>query len=132
MYPNDYRYTREHEWIKLEGTTGIVGITDYAQRALGDIVYVELPKPGTKLEANQSFGTVESVKAVSDVYSPVAGEVIEVNESLGREPEKINQDPHGAGWMIKIQVADPKQLDGLMDASAYQAYVAEKEKESGD
>lgn len=132
MYPNDYRYTREHEWIKLEGTTGIVGITDYAQRALGDIVYVELPKLGAKLEANQSFGTVESVKAVSDVYSPVAGEVIEVNESLGREPEKINQDPHGAGWIIKIRVADPKQLDGLMDAAAYQAYVTEKEKESGD
>lgn len=132
MYPNEYRYTREHEWIKLEGTTGIVGITDYAQRALGDIVYVELPKVGAKLEANQSFGTVESVKAVSDIYCPVAGEVIEVNESLGREPEKINQDPHGAGWIIKIRVADPKQLDGLMDAAAYQAYVAEKEKESGD
>ncbi len=132
MYPNDCRYTREHEWIKVEGSTGTVGITDYAQHALGDIVYVELPKVGTKLGASQSFGTVESVKAVSDIYCPVAGEVIEVNESLSKEPETINKDPHGAGWIVKIKVADPKELDGLMDAKAYQAYVAEKEKESGD
>ncbi len=131
MYPSDYRYTREHEWIKLEGDTGIIGITDYAQRALGDIVYVELPKPGTKLEANQSFGTVESVKAVSDIYCPVAGEVIAVNETLNRAPETINQDPHGAAWIIKIRVADPSQVQNLMDAAAYQAYVAEKEKEAG-
>ncbi len=131
MYPSDYRYTREHEWIKLEGDTGIIGITDYAQRALGDIVYVELPKLGTKLEANQSFGTVESVKAVSDIYCPVAGEVIAVNETLNRAPETINQDPHGAAWIIKIRVADPSQVQNLMDAAAYQAYVAEKEKEAG-
>ncbi len=131
MYPSDYRYTREHEWIKLEGSVGIIGITDYAQRALGDIVYVELPKLGTKLEANQSFGTVESVKAVSDIYCPVAGEVIEVNEALNRAPEMINQDPHGAAWIIKIRVADPSPVQNLMDADAYQAYVAEKEQEVG-
>lgn len=131
MYPSDYRYTREHEWIKLEGDTGIIGITDYAQRALGDIVYVELPKLGTKLEANQSFGTVESVKAVSDIYCPVAGEIIAVNETLNRAPETINQDPHGAAWIIKIRVADPSQVQNLMDAAAYQAYIAEKEQEAG-
>ncbi|MCL6480211.1 MAG: glycine cleavage system protein GcvH [Firmicutes bacterium] len=131
MYPSDYRYTREHEWIKLEGTIGIVGITDYAQRALGDIVYVQLPQLGTKLEASQSFGSVESVKAASDLYCPVAGEVIEVNEALNRAPGMINQDPHGAAWIIKIRVADPSQVQGLMDADAYQAYVAEKEQEAG-
>jgi len=130
MYPTDYRYTKEHEWIKLEGSTGIVGITEYAQHALGDIVYVELPKPGDKLEANRSFGTVESVKAVSDIYAPVSGEVIEVNAGLASAPERVNQDPHGAAWLIKVKLSNPEELDSLMDSAAYQAYIAEKEKEA--
>jgi glycine cleavage system H protein len=127
MYPSDYRYTKDHEWIKSDGT---IGITDYAQHALGDVVYVELPKVGAKLEAGKSFGTVESVKAVSEIYSPVSGEVTAVNEALGSSPEKINQDPHGAAWLIKVKLANPRELNGLLDAAAYQAYVAEKEKEA--
>ncbi len=130
MYPSDYRYTKEHEWIKVQGGIGTVGITDYAQHELGDVVFVELPKPGARFEVNQSFGTVESVKAVSEIYSPVSGEVIEANTSLASEPEKINKDPHGAAWMIKIKLSNPKELDALMDAVAYQAYIAEKQKEA--
>lgn len=130
MYPTDYRYTKEHEWVKLDGATGTVGITDYAQHELGDVVYVELPKPGARLEAHQSFGTVESVKAVSEIYSPVSGEVLEVNAALSSEPEKINQDPHGAAWLIRIKLANPKEADALMDAPAYQNYIAEKQKEA--
>ena len=130
MYPTDYRYTKEHEWIKVEGSTSTVGITDYAQHELGDVVYVELPKPGAKLQAHQPFGTVESVKAVSEIFSPVSGEILEVNGALANEPEKINQDPHGAAWLVKVKLADPKELDGLMDAAAYQSYVAEKQKEA--
>jgi len=129
MYPADYRYTKEHEWIKVEGAYGIVGITDYAQHALGDVVYIELPKVGAKLEALKPFGTVESVKAVSEIYAPASGEVVDVNTSLANAPEKINQDPHGAAWLIRIKLANPKDLDQLMDAAAYQNYVAEKEKE---
>jgi glycine cleavage system H protein len=130
MYPRDFRYTREHEWIKLDGTTGTVGITDYAQHELGDVVFVELPKPGARLEAGQSFGTVESVKAVSDIYSPVAGEVVEVNSVLADSPEKINQDPHGGAWLIRLQLANPAEVNSLMDAAAYEAYIAEKQKEA--
>ena len=129
-YSNDRKYTKEHEWIKVSGDSGTVGITDYAQHALGDVVFVELPKVGAKLAANQSLGTVESVKAVSEIYSPVSGEVIEVNGSLANSPETINQDPHGAAWLIKIRLSNPAELGGLMDAAAYQAYVAEKEKEA--
>jgi glycine cleavage system H protein len=130
MYPTDYRYTKDHEWIKADGTTGTVGITDYAQHELGDVVFVELPKPGTRLEAGQSFGTVESVKAVSEIYSPASGEVAEVNGELGNAPEKINQDPHGAAWLIKIKLSNPSELNALMDAAAYQAYIAEKQKDA--
>jgi len=130
MYPKDYRYTKEHERIKAEGATGTVGITDYAQHELGDVVYVELPKPGAKITAGQSFGTVESVKAVSEIYSPVSGEVLEVNAALANEPEKINQDPHGAAWLVKLKLANPAEISGLMDASAYEAYIAEKQKEA--
>jgi len=130
MYPADYRYTKEHEWIQVDGSTGTVGITDYAQHELGDVVYVELPKLGARFEAGQPFGTVESVKAVSEIYSPVSGEIVEINPALGNEPEKINQDPHGAAWLIKIQLSKPAELDGLMDAAAYQKYIAEKEKEA--
>ena len=129
MYPADYRYTKEHEWIKVDGETGTIGITDYAQHELGDVVFVELPKVGAKLKAGQSLGTVESVKAVSEIYSPVSGEVTEVNAALANTPEKINADPHGAAWLIKLKLADKKELSGLMDATAYQAYVAEKTKE---
>jgi len=130
MYPSDFRYTKEHEWIKVTGDTGTVGITDYAQHELGDVVFVELPKVGAKFNASQSFGTVESVKAVSEIYSPVSGEVVETNTALADAPETINKDPHGAAWMIKIRLTNPKELSNLMDAAAYQAYIVEKQKEA--
>ena len=129
MYPKDYRYTKEHEWIKADGATGTIGITDYAQHELGDVVFVELPKVGTQLKAGQSLGTVESVKAVSEIFTPVSGEVTETNPALVDAPEKINSDPHGSAWLIKIRLADPKEPALLMDASAYGAYIAEKAKE---
>ncbi len=126
MYPADFRYTKDHEWIKVEGATATVGITDYAQHELGDVVFVELPKPGTSYKAGQSFGTVESVKAVSEIYCPVAGEVVEANGTLANEPEKINKDPHGSAWLIKIKLANPTEAASLMDATAYEAFVKEK------
>jgi glycine cleavage system H protein len=129
MYPKDYRYTKEHEWIKADGATGTIGITDYAQHELGDVVFVELPKVGTQLKAGQSLGTVESVKAVSEIFTPVSGEVTETNPALVDAPEKINSDPHGSAWLIKIRLADPKEPASLMDAAAYEAYIAEKAKE---
>jgi glycine cleavage system H protein len=129
MYPSDYRYTKEHEWIKVDGSVGTIGITDYAQAELGDVVFVELPKAGTLVKAGQSFGTVESVKAVSEIFSPISGEVVETNAALADSPEKINQDPHGAAWLVRVRLADPKEISGLMDAAAYQAYIAEKAKE---
>jgi glycine cleavage system H protein len=125
-YPSDYRYTKEHEWIKVEGNTGTIGITDHAQSSLGDIVYVDLPKVGTELKAKQSFGSVESVKAVSDIYSPVNGKVTAVNEELTSSPEKINSDAHGS-WFIKVELSDGSAADGLMDATAYEAYVKEEQ-----
>ena len=109
---------------------GTIGITDYAQHELGDVVFVELPKPGTKLETGQSFGTVESVKAVSEIYAPASGEVLEINAALANAPEQINTDPHNAAWMLKIKIANPKEVDALMDAAAYEAYIAEKQKEA--
>lgn len=126
MYPSDLRYTKEHEWVKLQGGVATVGITDYAQHELGDVVYVEFPKVGAKLKAEQSLGTVESVKAVSDIYCPLAGEVTEVNTSLSDTPETINKDPHGQGWLIKMKVDDPAAVSKLMDAAAYQAFISEK------
>ena len=129
MYPKDYRYTKEHEWIRADGTTGTIGITDYAQHELGDVVFVELPKVGTQLKAGQSLGTVESVKAVSEIFTPVSGEVTETNPALVDAPEKINSDPHGSAWLIKIRLADPKEPASLMDAAAYETYVTEKAKE---
>jgi glycine cleavage system H protein len=129
MYPSDYRYTKDHEWIKVDGPVGTIGITDYAQAELGDVVFVELPKAGAQIKAGQSFGTVESVKAVSEIFSPVSGEVTETNAALADSPEKINQDPHGAAWLVKVRLAEPKEISGLMDAAAYQAYIAEKAKE---
>lgn len=124
-YPATYRYTREHEWIEVAGKTGKVGITDYAQNTLGDIVFVELPKPGSKIERGKVFGSVESVKAVSDLYSPVTGTVIKVNEELATAPEKINSDAHGA-WMLEVEIADPAEVDQLLDAKAYEKFVTEE------
>jgi glycine cleavage system H protein len=129
MYPNDYRYTKDHEWVKVDGSTGTIGITDYAQHELGDVVFVELPKVGAQLKAGGSLGTVESVKAVSEIFCPVSGEVTEINAALGNAPEKINQDPHNSAWLIKLRLSDAKEIAGLMDASAYEAYIAEKSKE---
>ena len=129
MYPADYRYTKDHEWIHVDGSVGTVGITDYAQQELGDVVFVEMPKPGAAIKAGQSFGTVESVKAVSEIFSPVSGEVMEANPLLTDAPEKINQDPHKSAWLVKLKLSDPGELSALMDATTYEAYVAEKAKE---
>ena len=127
-YPDDRRYTKDHEWIRVQGDRGTVGITDYAQEQLGDVVYVELPQVGRKLEANQSFGTVESVKAVSELFCPAAGEVVEINSALVATPEVINSDPHGQGWMITIRLDDAPAVQGLMDAAAYRAFVESEAK----
>jgi glycine cleavage system H protein len=124
-YPAELKYTKEHEWIKVEGDTGIVGITDHAQKALGDIVFVELPKPGAALTAGKSLGTVESVKAVSDIYAPASGTVTEVNQDLATTPEKINADPHGA-WMVKVKLANPGEVKNLLSAADYEKFVAEE------
>ncbi len=126
MYPSDYRYTKEHEWIQVSGDTGTIGITDYAQHELGDVVFVEMPAVGAKITAGKVFGTVESVKAVSDIYAPVSGEVTEGNAALSATPEILNSDPHGAGWLVKIKLADPAEVSGLMDGAAYQAFISEK------
>ncbi|MFZ1204828.1 MAG: glycine cleavage system protein GcvH, partial [Candidatus Acidiferrales bacterium] len=130
MYPAGYRYTKEHQWIQVDGSTATLGITDYAQQELGDIISVELPKLGAQLKAGQFLGTVESVKAVSDLMSPVSGEVAEINTKLKDAPETINKDPHASGWIAKLRLADPKELDGLLDAAAYQKFVEEKAKEA--
>ena|SRR5580704_15857452 len=127
MYPSDYRYTKEHEWIKVSGDSGTIGITDYAQHELGDVVFAELPAAGTKITTGQVFGTIESVKAVSEIYAPVSGEVIEANAALAGTPEIVNTDPHGAAWLIKIKLSNPGELSALMDAAGYQAFISEKE-----
>lgn len=126
-YPESYRYTKEHEWVGVTGDTATLGITHHAQEELGDIVYVDLPKPGTQVEKGKSFGSVESVKAVSDIYSPVSGEVTEANELLASSPEKLNADPHGAAWLIRVRIAGDGEPQGLMTAAEYQDYIgAEK------
>jgi glycine cleavage system H protein len=127
MYPEDLHYTKQHEWVRVEGDSAAVGITDYAQDQLGDIVYVDLPRVGTKLEAGKVMGSVESVKAVSDIYSPVSGEVLEVNPALASAPEKLNESPHGDGWMIKVRLAAPGEIQGLLSAADYAKYVAEEQ-----
>ena len=124
-YPKDYKYTKEHEWIHADGNTAMVGITDYAQESLGDIVFVELPKTGAQLQAGKSFGTVESVKAVSDLYAPVSGKVLEVNDALNQSPENINKDAYSA-WMVKMDLANPSELNNLLSADDYEKYVAEE------
>ena len=122
-YPENYRYTKEHEWVRVEGDQGTIGITDHAQHELGDIVFVDLPKPGTKVTKGQSFGSVESVKAVSDVYSPVSGEVSSSNDLLSQNPEKLNEDPHGDAWLIKVKLSSSDETSGLMSAADYQKYI---------
>jgi len=126
MYPDNFRYTKEHEWLNVEGDTGTVGLTDHAQKELGDIVYVDLPKAGTTVEKGKTLGSVESVKAVSDIYSPVSGEIVAVNDLLAASPEKLNQDPHGAAWMVKIKLSAPAETADLMSAADYQKYAGEE------
>lgn len=123
MYPDNYRYTREHEWVLADGDTGTIGITDHAQSELGDIVFVDLPKVGATIEQGKTFGSVESVKAVSDLYAPVTGEVVEVNGDLNAKPEALNSDPHGDAWLIKVKISQPAEVDGLLSAADYQAYL---------
>ncbi len=117
------RYTKDHEWIRIEGDVAVIGITDYAQTQLGDVVYVELPAPGRRVEQGKEAAVVELVKAASEVYAPISGEVIAVNDALSGEPGKVNADPQGEGWFLKLRIANPKELDGLMDEKAYAAFV---------
>ena len=123
-FPDNLKYTKDHEWIRMEGDVAYVGITDFAQRELGDIVYVEIETVGDTLDREEVFGTVEAVKTVSDLFMPVSGEVVEVNEALEDTPEKVNEDPYGEGWMVKIKLSDKGELDDLMDAEAYSATVS--------
>lgn len=124
-FPADYRYTREHEWIKVDGDQATIGITDYAQNSLGDIVFVELPKVGDEIASGKTFGSVESVKAVSDLYAPASGKVVAINQDLATAPEKINSDAHGS-WMLRIKLSDPHQVDGLLSADDYDKFVKEE------
>lgn len=126
MYPEDLLYTKEHEWIRVEGDTATIGITHHAQDALGDIVYVELPKVGSAITAGKSLGSVESVKAVSDIYAPASGEVLEVNAELTSKPERLNEDPHGTAWLAKVRLSNPAELANLLNAQAYQSYLTEE------
>ena len=121
--PDGLYYSKDHEWLRVEGETGTVGITDHAQNSLGDVVYVELPKVGDTFGGHESFGSVESVKAVSELFLPVGGEVVEVNESLQDEPERVNTDPYGDGWMVRIRIADANQIDSLLSAKEYEDFV---------
>lgn len=125
-YPNDYRYTKEHEWIQVKGNTALIGITDHAQESLGDIVFVDLPKVGAQFKKGDTFGTVESVKAVSDLYAPASGKVVEVNGTLTQSPENINKDAHGS-WMVKLELTDPKEADSLLAANDYETYIKEEQ-----
>lgn len=127
MIKNDLKYTKDHEWIKVEGTRARIGISDHAQEALGDVVFVELPAVGDTITLHDSFGTVESVKAVSDIYAPVSGEVVEINEALLDSPELVNSDPYGEGWMIVVELEDEAQLESLLSASEYEAFLKEAE-----
>ena len=131
-YPTTYRYTRDHEWIDVKGDLGTIGLTDYAQCQLGDIVFVELPPVGATLEAGKPFGTIESVKAANEIYAPVSGEVLEVNGELKDAPERVNADPHAAGWLLKVRLKDSSEVSALMDARAYEAYLLPSAKEASD
>ncbi len=121
--PDDLHYSKDHEWVRVEGDVAVVGITDYAQNSLGDVVYVELPKAGDEFAANEAFGSVESVKAVSEVFAPVSGEVVGTNEALADTPEKVNQDPYGGGWMIRVQMSNPGEVDSLLTAAEYEDFT---------
>jgi glycine cleavage system H protein len=123
-YPETYKYTKEHEWLRADGAEGTIGITDHAQHELGDIVFVQLPKVGTAVKRGETFGSVESVKAVSDIYSPVTGEVTATNELLSKNPEKLNEDPHGDGWLIRVKIAAPEEANALLSAADYQSYIS--------
>ena len=128
MYPDNLKYTKDHEWIAIGGDIGTIGVTFFAQKELGDVVFVELPQVGRQLQQGEEFGTIESVKAVSEVYSPVAGEVVEINTELNDHPERVNADPYGKGWILKVRLTDAKDaksLGGLMDAAAYRTYVGQ-------
>ena len=129
-YPTQFRYTKDHEWIDAKGDVATIGITDYAQHELGDVVFVELPAAGTALTTGKTFASVESVKAVSEIYAPANGQVIEANAALQSKPESINTDPHGAGWLVKVKLSNPAELNELMDAKAYEDYIEEKKKEA--
>jgi glycine cleavage system H protein len=129
-YPTQYRYSKEHEWIDVKSGVATIGITDYAQNELGDVVFVELPAAGAKLATGKTFGSVESVKAVSEIYAPASGEVVEANAALQNKPETINTEPHGAGWLVKVKLSNPAEVDSLLDAAAYEAYIEEKKKEA--
>lgn len=124
-FPGDLKYSKEHEWVRVEGDVAVIGITEFAQDELGDIVYVEQPKVGDPVRQNEQFGVVESVKTVSDLYSPVSGEVVEVNDEVSSSPELINKDPHGAGWIIKVKVSDSAELDNLLSADDYKSMVGQ-------
>jgi glycine cleavage system H protein len=121
--PEDLHYSKDHEWVRVDGDQAIIGITDYAQNSLGDVVYVELPKAGDEFAANESFGSVESVKAVSEVFTPIAGSVVTINEALADEPETVNSDPYGAGWMIRLKMANPGEVDSLLTAAEYEDFT---------
>ena len=125
MTPSDLLYTKEHEWLRIDGETGTVGITDHAQQELGDVVYVELPKPGDKFDSGAAFGSVESVKAVSELFMPVSGEVVEINDELGSAPERINADPYGVGWMLRIRLTNKGETAGMMSAEEYDEFTKE-------
>ena len=129
-YPAKYRYTKDHEWIDVNGNVATIGITDYAQQQLGDIVFVDLPKVGITVALGKPLGTVESVKTVSEIYAPASGEVVEINSGLNDAPEKVNSDPHGSAWLVKVRLANPGEISALMDAAAYETYVAEPGKEA--
>lgn len=122
-FPDNLKYTKDHEWILVEGDTGTIGITDYAQGELGDVVFVELPAVGKKLNQHDSFGTIEAVKAVSDLYAPVSGEIVATNEELEKTPEIVNKEPYGAGWMVKIKLSNKDEIAGLLDAAGYKALI---------
>ena len=121
--PEDLHYSKDHEWVRVDGDTAVIGITDYAQNSLGDVVYVELPKPGEEFAANESFGSVESVKAVSEMFTPVSGVVVEVNQALADEPEKVNTDPYGEGWMMQFRMSNPGEVDSLLTAAEYEDFT---------
>lgn len=126
MYPKDLKYDREHEWVKVEGDVAVIGISHFAQDQLGEVVYVDLPSAGDAVNAGETFGEVESVKSVSELFSPVSGEIVEVNEALGDTPETVNEDPYGDGWMIKVKLANADEVDAMMSADEYEAFLAEE------